>query len=131
MSDSMDEENLLRQVHPAWIHEGQVSSQVFTPTKKDEGRLSVSRSSKTTPEAAFVHHTKKLGLASAGVVAVTTGECARIDVGWADDPVEGDMPDLAHAYLDMTSLSQGQIRTKAKLLKRLAQEKGFLYFSDE
>lgn len=62
------EELLFRQVHPSFVRDGRPSRQAFGPTRKDNGELSVSRESLTTPEAAYRHHAEKLGHKSAGNV---------------------------------------------------------------
>src|SRR5271155_1080117 len=40
-------ELLFRQVHPTWVDDGEPSWQAFAPFKKDEGKVSIARSSKT------------------------------------------------------------------------------------
>ena len=65
---SAAEELLLRQVHPAFLRDGRPTSQVWKPTKKDEGKLSVARGTIASPRAAFEHHTTALGLPSAGIL---------------------------------------------------------------
>ena len=61
---------LLRHVHPNWIREGRITSQVFSPTPKDKKRLSVYDGDLMTAEEAYVHYTQQLGLPSLGVMAV-------------------------------------------------------------
>lgn len=121
------EENLLRQVHPQHIDRGVVGSVAFKPGKQDEGRLSVSRGALTTPEAAFSKHTTEKGLKSVGVWAVTVGECGSIDLEAKSAPVEDEVPDPAHAIIDMSEVKGKQIRRKARTLARFANARGCLY----
>ena len=61
---------LLRQVNPHWIREGRVTSQAFTPTKKDQKKLSVYDGDLITAKNSYLHYTQQLRLASAGVLAL-------------------------------------------------------------
>lgn len=121
-------ELLYRQVHPSWIKDGQPSSQAFKPTTKDEGRLSTARAAKITAEAAFIHHTGTLGLASAGSWAVTVGEVGAdpVPLQAFADPVEEPKPDPAHAYIAYPE-DRKAIDIKAKLLKVKAHQRGCLH----
>ena len=114
---------LHRQVSPSWIQEGRVTSQVFKPTPKDKKRLSVYDGDQVTPEDAWNHYTNELGFSSAGVMAVTVGECQVNDL-----PVEADpKPFLAHAVIRFDGCSNWQIEKKAKHLKRAAELRGWQY----
>jgi len=124
------EENLLRQVHPEHFVTGKVGSVAFKPGKSDQGRLSVSRGARTTPEAAFNKHTREKGLASVGVWAVTVGECASIDLEAKADPVEDGVTDPAHAIIDMSRVTGNQMKRKARDLVRFANARGCLYPPD-
>jgi hypothetical protein len=116
--------DLLRQVHPSWIQQGRVTSQVFRPTPKDEKRLSVYDGDRITPENAWMHYTSGLGFLSAGVMAVTVGDCAKLSLPATPDP-QPSFPE--HAVIDFTGLSSNQIETAAKRLKRTAESRGWLY----
>lgn len=48
-------EVLLRQVHPSYIENGDLSSQPFRPTPKDANKLSLYRSSICSAEESFIH----------------------------------------------------------------------------
>jgi len=118
------DELLWRQVNPHFVHGGRVSSQVFKPTPKDEGLLSVARSSRTTAEDAFHHHVKILGFVSAGVLAVSVGEC----LGESLTSYEQPLPDNpAHAVVDFRVLSDKDRERKAKRLAAAARSRGFTY----
>ena len=118
---------LFRQVHPSWIREGRVTSQAFTPTKKDEKRLSVYDGDKVTAEDAWKHYVRELELASVGVLAVTVAECDSQAL-----PVQPD-PDRfpAHVVIKFDNNSNTQIEKKAKRLKGLAETRGWQYQVEE
>jgi hypothetical protein len=121
-------ELLFRQVHPNWLKDGQPSSQAFKPTPKDEGKLSTARGTKTTAEDAFLHHTDKLGLQSAGTWAVTVEEIGANPVPLAayGDPVTDPVPDPAHAFIEYPD-DRKRIETKAKILRAKAGGRGRLH----
>jgi len=126
----MDKSTLLhRQVHPTFVQENKISSQVFeippqtelqitssvfSPTSKDDNKLSVYNGNKFSAEQSFVHYTQTYK--SAGVVSVTVEECENTSLTCKEDnnPFEG------HSYIDFASLSGNQLKAKAKVLKSLA-----------
>lgn len=130
---------LFRQVNPSWVRSGRVTSQAFTPTKKDKKRLSVYDGDKITAEDAWKHYVRELELVSIGVLAVTVAECDSQTL-----PVEPD-PDRfpAHAVIKFDNnsnaqierkakhLSNAQTERKAKHLKRLAETRGWQYQAEE
>ena len=120
-------ELLLRQVHPAFLQAGRVSSQAFCPSRNHGFKLSVSVRSKTEPGQAYRLHVDEKGLASAGVWAVSVEECERCDLAVHEDPVETPVPDPAHAYIDFTNLTNGQRKARSQLLAGYANERGCLY----
>jgi hypothetical protein len=69
---------LLRQVHPGFVQAGRITSQVFRPTPKDEGYLSVDNGDLITPQQAWQRFTANPAVASAGIMAVTWAQCAKI-----------------------------------------------------
>lgn len=114
---------LHRQVHPSFVVNGRVSSQAFRPTPKDSCLLSVCDGDQMTAEAAWLHYTRELGLASCGVLAVTNGECSTMGL-----PVIADgKPYKAHVSLDFTKFSNNQREKIAKRLRALAVERGWQY----
>jgi hypothetical protein len=125
-----DDTLLLRQVHPSFIQGGSISeqvfsitSQVFTPTPKDDNLLSVYNNDVFEPDDAYMHYTNDLGLESKGVVAVSYVECTMIDL-----PVhEDNTPFHGHCTIDFKDVSGKEIKTKAKILKSHAMQRGFLY----
>lgn len=114
---------LHRQVHPSWVQQGRVTSQVFRPTPKDEKRLSVYDGDLITAEAAWNHFTNSLGYASIGVLAVTVAECAAHDLHVAPDPAH--FPE--HVLIDFAGLSEGSTKKKAKYLTAAADSRGWQY----
>jgi hypothetical protein len=125
-----DEELLFRQVHPTFVRDGRPSSQAFRPTAKDEGMLSVARSSLTTAAGAFELHTTRLGLPSAGTWAVTVGECREQALNVVSDPRTSPpekVADPAHALVDFAPHSKNQRDAKGARLARKAVERGRLH----
>jgi hypothetical protein len=117
------EELLYRQVHSSWRKpDGSFSSQVFKPTPKDKGCMSVDRSSKVSAQTSFEHH-QSFGV-SVAVLGVTVGEVTDVGLSSIDD-VLVDKP--AHAYIDMTGKSRGQIEGLAGKLRDLAVDRGVLH----
>lgn len=112
---------LLRQVNPSWVQAGRMTSQTFRPTPKDEGLLSVDDGEQFTAEESFNHFTKKLSLASKGVVAVTVEECEAESVLPQSDPT----PYPEHVVIDFTNHARGACEKIAKKLTAIAQNRGW------
>lgn len=117
---------LYRQVHPTFVQAGRVTSQAFRPTKKDNDRLSVYDSSLIDAPASFLHYTEQLELDSCGVLGITVGECETVDLVPVSDPV----PFPEHVVIDFTGLSNGAADKKAKILRKLADARGWQYQPD-
>lgn len=115
---------LLRQVHPSFIPDGQLTSQAFMPFPKDQGKLSVYDGDQITAAAAFDHYTANLGNAAAGVWGVTCGEVTSCGLAGLPDPLE-DFP--SHAVIDFTAEPERNFRKLAKKLKVYALARGCLY----
>lgn len=118
---------LWRQVHPCFVRENQITSQVFTPTPKDEGRLSVYDGEQIDAEQSWKHYTTptddRPGYPSIGVVAVTVGECEAQGTVVAPDPET--FPE--HVLVDFTSLVNARRKSVAKELSKIARERGWKY----
>ncbi len=126
------EELLFRQVHPSFVRDGRVGSQAFRPTAKDEKKLSVARSSKTSAVAAFELHTQCNKLASSGTWAVTFGECQAFGLPVSEDAVtEGPCPDPAHAIIDFAGLSNSKAEAQGARLARHANDRRRLHPPEE
>lgn len=119
----INDTQLLRQVHPAWIQDGRITSQVFKPTPKDEQKLSVYDGDLITPEKSWQYFTKELKLESKGVLAVTVSECANQNLSVESDP----NPHLAHAIIRYDGHTESKIRKIAQYLKRDAENRGWLF----
>lgn len=125
-----DDTQLLRQVHPSWIVGETISlqtfsSQTFKPTKKDEGLLSTYNGDQFEPDEAYIHYTEVIQLPSAGVVAVTPGECAEVPL----EIIADDEPFQGHCSIDYRPIMDARknVERAAKRLKKKAQERGWLY----
>lgn len=116
---------LLRQVHPKWNDDGQVSYLVFKPFPKDRKMLSVYDGKKIAAREAWCHYTSTLGLRSDGVLAVTVDECQQADLLAVPDPE----PFPEHAYIDFSKCEDKQMKVKAMLLQTLADRRGWLHKS--
>lgn len=114
---------LLRQVHPSFFPDGEISSQAFFPFPKDDGKLSVYDGDQITAEESHRHYTGQ-GLESIGVWAVNGEEVVSVGLTYRSDPVEGND---AHAVVDFCSLAEKECRKLAKRLKRFAADRGSLY----
>ena len=129
------EEELFRQVHPAFAPGGVPTSQAFTPTKKDKGFLSLDRGSKTSAKRSFDRFVA-LGHPSAFVLAVSVGDFAEVQdeqgkttaqrIPVFDDPnPESDPENNAHAEADFNVVSKGAAKNRAKLLLAAAKKMVF------
>lgn len=123
------EELLHRQAHPSWVNSGRLSSQAFQPTKKDEGRLSVSRGGLVTAREAYLRHVAK-GHASLGTWSVSVHECAAAGVLAYPDPIPAGDPrglpeDDAHAVIDFRQVGgTSAVKKAADKLAVRARERG-------
>ena len=120
---------LHRQIHPHFVQKTAVSSQAFeatsaafTPTAKDEKKLSVYNGEKFSAKEAFDHFVAEYS--SIGVLSITLQEVNEIELSVYEDnhPFDG------HAYIDYSISTSNQIKTKAKLLKKKALERGWGHF---
>lgn len=114
---------LLRQINPAWVQQGRVTSQAFKPTLKDNKQLSVYDGDQMTAEDSWVHYTEELGYSSVGVMGVSVEECQSLDLIAELDP----KPFPAHAVIKFDGCSNSQIERKAKSLKKAAKVRGWQY----
>lgn len=114
---------LLRQVHPSFIQAGRITSQVFRPTPKDENQLSVYDGDQINAESAWKHFTSEPACSSAGVMAVTQGQCLNLELVVIADGV----PFPEHVSIDYSAFAKSEIEKKAKVLKGHAQARGWLY----
>ena len=114
---------MLRQIHPSFINQGQITSQAFRPTIKDDKKLSVYDNDMITAEKAYEHYTKKLLKSSTGVMAVSVKECSELSLPVVSDPA----PFPEHALIDFSDYSYPQSEKLAKKLRQKAVERDWLY----
>lgn len=119
-----DQTLLLRQVHPNFFPDGEVSSQAFVPFPKDDGKLSTYDGDQMTAEASFQHYTVDLGLESIGVWAVNGEEAVAVGLAYQPDPIA---ENSAHAVVDFGTLPEKECRKLAKRLRKFAVDRGSLY----
>lgn len=88
----MDSPHYFRSCSPSesWWDDAneQPSSQLFRPTPKDNGKLSVAGNQWTTAKEFYEEYTLKLRLRSRGVWAVTRSDCQAIPVRYRDAQLE-------------------------------------------
>jgi len=114
---------LLRQIHPSFIQAGRITSQAFRPTPKDENKLSVYDGDQISAEAAWTHFTANPDFSSAGIMAVTKGQCVEL----ALEVIANGEPFPEHALIDYSAFAKSEVEKKAKVLKGYAQARGWLY----
>ena len=66
----------MRQAHPQFMQNDRITSQVFMPTVKDDGKLSVDDGDKVRPEESYKHYTEVRCLAADSTWGVT---CREVD----------------------------------------------------
>jgi hypothetical protein len=115
---------LLRQVHPNFIQNGEVGVLAFRPNQNDNGHLSVYDGDQITPQRSHVHYTEVQKLRSAGVLAVTVAECTSESLPAVPSP----LPDFKeHAHIDFNGCDKKQLRDKSKALLAFAVERKWLF----
>ena len=118
------ETTLLRQVHPDFIPEGQLTSQAFMPFPKDEGKLSVYDGDQVEAADSYRHYTEVLGNKSDSVWGVSCGEVAGVALTVVSAPL-ADFP--SHSLIDFTGHPEKNFRKLAKKLKAFAIARRRLY----
>ena len=120
----MNQDTLLhRQAHPSFVRDGYPTSQAFTPTRKDNDRLSVYDGDMISAALAWEHYTKSLGYVSSGAVSVSVAECEATELPVYSDPA--DFPE--HALIDFRGLSGRHRRRRAKRLRDYAVSRGWQF----
>ena len=118
---------LLRQVPPGFIQEGRITSQVFRPTPKDENMLSTYNGDLISPADAWQHYTQSQLNKSVGVMAVSKGECDRNEL----NVIEDREPFPEHVSIDYSGKDRKCVERIAKILKTFAQERGWLFLTED
>ena len=114
---------VFRQIHPSFVQAGLPTSQAFRPTSKDEFKLSVYDGDLISPENAFQHYVNQLNLASVGVMGLAVTECTAVSLAVYSDPNRFS----EHALIDFSGLLDKYCRTKSKLLRDKAVQRGWLH----
>jgi hypothetical protein len=115
---------LHRQAHPNFMDGTLITSQVFMPFPKDDGKLSVDDGGLASAEASYRHYTNVLKFESTGVWSVTKQEANDCGVAAGPDPLPGNP---AHAMIDFASATEKACRKIAKRLKAFAVARGCQY----
>ncbi len=114
---------LLRQINPSFVDGGSVTSQAFKPTPKDENKLSVYDGDLISPKDSFNHFVSRPACYSLGVMGLSCAECAEESLIAQPDT----LPFPEHAIIDFSLHNETQIRKKAKKLRDIAVQRGWLY----
>ena len=114
---------LFRQVSPAFVKSGRVTSQVFIPTRKDNKKLSVYNSDQFSAEESWGHFTANKNCNSKGVLAVTIGECnsQKLKIIIDDKTFEG------HVLIDFSNLTNSETIVAGRYLVNIAIERGWQF----
>ncbi len=114
---------LLRQINPAFIQNGQVTSQAFRPTPAHDLLLSVYNRDLIEPKPAWEHFTTVQKKDSVGVLAVTVSECTELDLPVVESPEVF----REHCHVDFSSFTSKKIEQKGKLLRDRATKRDWQY----
>jgi len=114
---------LLRQIHPTFVQNSRVTSQAFRPTPKDENQLSADNGDKMSAGDAWRRFSAQPECMSAGVMAVSQGECLTCAVHVVEDGV----PYIEHCYLDFAPFNGNPANRIGKKLAAKAQDRGWLF----
>jgi hypothetical protein len=123
------EEVLFRQIHPNFYDNDFPSSESFAPSRKDNNKLSVDRSSLTTAGRAHALFTGN-GFKSEAVYGVSVAEFRAENLPCYPDPLEAEgtlAANPAHAYADFSTFSPTQGKKIAKRLRNNAVNRGRLH----
>ncbi len=122
----LSHELLFRQVSPSFLKVGGFfSSQIFNPTSKDDGLLSVDRSTLAASAEASLVSFNQDGGRSCGVLGVTVAEVGAQGLRCHEDPLPHN---AAHAVANFRGLTRGQRESKAKSLLACTEHRdGYLY----
>ena len=128
-------ERYWRQCHPSFVQDGVPTSQLFVESSGDEGKISGSRETKASAEAAFKFRTEIAGSPSAGSWAVTVKEAWEAGVRIVDDSVSanGPLPPVppGHSYLDYRQVGKSASKRISRALVIKARARGRQYPPEE
>jgi hypothetical protein len=114
---------LLRQAHPLFYSNGEITSQMFIPFPKDKGNLSTYDGNRITAAESFAHFTKQ-GFQSVGVWDVRCAQVSETGLTSRTDPVASN---AAHAVIEFGTKTEKECRKLAKKLKAFALANGCQY----
>lgn len=121
------DELLWRNAHPDWVVDGELTSQAFRPTPKDQKKLSSARETEVSAEANFKEFTEDFGLESVGVWAVSVGEVQDQSLRSVYDEHSPSTPTpclKGHTSLDFTAVSNSQAKRIGGRLRDHAEGRG-------
>lgn len=122
---------LHRQINPAWIKDGRVTTSAFNPSKNHGYLLSVYDGDMITAEAAHAHYTTVLQKQSAGVLAVLKSETDELHLESRPAPedfAEHVVVDFNHLVTEPEKpLSNGQREKLAGILRNKAVARGWQF----
>lgn len=125
----MNESTLLhRQVHPSFTQidpdtgQKRATAQAFMPSSID-GMLSTYDGDRISAADSWVRYTNVQGLESCGVLSISVEECDDENLPVIPDGV----PYPEHVSIDFNGLSRGQIRSKSKYLRAVANKRGWQF----
>ena len=107
-----------------WTQLDGPSSQAFRPSSRDNKLLSVYDGDQISAHDAFNHYAKDANKHQpVGVLAVTVQECTNEDLPAIPD--QNTFPE--HVLIDFRQFGSNRIKTKARRLRNMAQNRGWLY----
>lgn len=131
----MEDTTLLhRQIHPSFVQNNTISIQAFmnkkdisslsfTPSSKDESKLSVYNGDTFTAEESYNHYTKSFK--SCGVLSVSKDEITSIENLHIDDD---NNPFNGHSSIDFSQVvSKNHIKIKAQQLRNFAVKRNWSF----
>ena len=122
-----DDTLLFRQVHPDFIDGGEPTTQAFKGNSNSQDRLSVYDGDKITAEDSWRHYVGSLKKRSAGVVAVTVGECRAAKLNIRPDS-SSEFPE--HVLIELGEMTRGERKNVAADLTDIAKKRGWRYRVD-
>ena len=118
-----DDSLLLRQIHPTFVQNGDVTSQAFRPTEEHQFKLSAYNGDLIEAKSACEHYTATQQKETVGVLAVTVSECTSLELPTAESPEV--FPE--HCHVDFNNLARKKVEQKGKLLRDRAIKRGWQY----
>lgn len=126
--EPLTDDELMRGVPPSFVDQrwsmDEPNPRVFWPRDEDDGELSVDLESVRTPEDTYEHRTK-LGLKTAGILAVSVDDVAHVELAAYSDP----LPDNdAHGFVDFRPrLNEKVVR---EILMKRALARGWRFVAE-